>query len=190
MTRSPVRAGVRLDDPALESLLDEPVVVLMVGPAGSGKSTMARELAARHPNLEIVSYDREQADGRIVGAAAVARAHARLGRCCTGGRGAVVDGTHRQLERRAAVRRIAAAHRLPTIALVVLPSLERCLAQQRLRSRVVPESDVRAQHAAVTELLPRLPAERYDLVALLDTGARCLPVFRESTATPCDPLTG
>ncbi|SEP53715.1 Predicted kinase [Amycolatopsis saalfeldensis] len=170
MTRYPVRADVRLDDPALESLLSGPVVVLMVGPAGGGKSTVARELTAQRPHLEIVSYDREQADGRIVGAAAVARAHGRLRQCCAGGRGAVVDGTHRQPERRAAVQRIAVAHQLPTIALVVLPSLTRCLEQQLLRSRVVPESDVRAQHAAVTELLPSLPAEGYELVAVLDPG--------------------
>lgn len=152
MTRSPARTGVRLDDPTLETLLDEPVVVLMVGPAGGEKSTVARELATRRPHLEIVSYDREQADGRIVGAAAVARAHARLGRCCADGRGA--------------------------------------LSSSGYGPRVVPGSAVRAHHDAVTELLPRLPAEGYDLVAVLAPAARCLPEFRECTAAPCDPLTG
>lgn len=175
METAQIRTNVRLGDPVLEELLLGPVVVLMVGPAGAGKSTVARELSVRHPHLVVVSYDQEQGDGGVVDEAAVVRTQARLARRCAGGLGAVVDGTHRQLVRRAAVLRIAAEHQLPTVALVVLPSLERCLHQQALRARLVPETDVRAHHAAVTDLLPALPSEGYDLVAVLDHTATGCP---------------
>jgi hypothetical protein len=40
----------------------------------------------------------------------------------------------------------------------------------------------------VTALLPTLPAEGYDLVAVLAAAGRRLPDFRENAPAPCDPL--
>ncbi|MFD8994237.1 AAA family ATPase [Streptomyces abikoensis] len=89
--------------------------LIVMGPSGSGKSTKAAQLAAELGAV-VVSYDDHQrrAEGDTgvepVGEQALARAWAELDAHLAAGTLVVVDGTHCQPERRAAVREIAAAH--------------------------------------------------------------------------------
>jgi predicted kinase len=145
----------------------DPCVVLMVGPSGSGKSTVAGWLAARNPGLKVLSYDAAQGDGGVCTLDAVARVHAELAARCAQGLASLVDGTHRQPERRAAVSAAAAAHGLPVVAVVLQVPLASCLANQSRRPRRVPAVDVREHHAVLTAAMPDLLDEGYDVVVVL-----------------------
>lgn len=144
-------------------------VLMMVGPAGSGKTTLARQFAAGAGGA-VVSYDRHQRaipgdDGvESVSPRALAAAWQELTTCCAAGTPVVVDGTHSQAERRARVRAIASAAGYDTVAVVVLTPLEVCQARQDRRVRKVPPADVARQHAAITAALPELTGEGYAAV--------------------------
>jgi predicted kinase len=153
--------------------LPGPSVILLVGASGAGKSTLAARLLAARPDLGCVSYDAHQRrqpgdDGvRACTAGAIAAAHSELEARCAAGLSTVVDGTHRQPERRAAVRAIAATHHLPVIAIVLLVPLQDCLTQQHHRARQVPAADVAAQHASIAAALPHLHSEGYAATLVL-----------------------
>ncbi|MGW0647685.1 AAA family ATPase [Streptomyces umbrinus] len=143
-----------------------------MGASGSGKSTLAARLAAA-TGAVVVSYDRHQrlTDGDTgtepVGERALAAARAELEDDRAAGRQTIVDGTHCQPERRAAVRAIAAAHGMGTVVLVLKASLPTCLARQNLRQRQVPDADVARQHAAITAAVPALAGEGHAVVLQL-----------------------
>jgi predicted kinase len=153
--------------------LPDPCVVLMIGASGSGKSTLAASLAAANTGLAVISYDSYQRrlpgdDGRqTCTTEAVALAHLALAKRCAAGMSTIVDGTHRQLERRTAVRSIADTHGLLTVAVALVVPLDQCLARQHARSRRVPREDVTAQHATLAESLPGLHREGYAAVVLV-----------------------
>uniref|UniRef100_UPI003F4905A8 AAA family ATPase n=1 Tax=Amycolatopsis sp. CA-096443 TaxID=3239919 RepID=UPI003F4905A8 len=153
-------------DAAGGDLLPMPCVVLMVGPSGAGKSSVAQRIAAR-TGMAVLSYDSEQGDGTTVQQAAVDRAHARLQHRCAAGLSSVVDGTHRQPDRRAAVRAISTTHGLPVVAVALRVSLRTCLANQHRRDRHVPDEHVRSQHAALATAMPGLLDKGYHAVVVL-----------------------
>jgi predicted kinase len=83
----------------------------------------------------------------------------------------IVDGTHRQPDRRTAVRTIAAAYGLPTVAVVLVVPLEHCLVRHLGRPRRVPAGDIEIQYTAITAALPELHREGYAAVVTLTTAA-------------------
>jgi len=157
-----------------ELVLPDPCVVVLVGAAGSGKSTFA----ARHfPPAAVLSSDAlreaiagDAADQRA-SKAAFAALHRALERRLAAGRLAVVDATNLTRAGRADVRRIAARHALPVIAIVL--DLPEAVVRQRNagRDRVVPEEVVSRHLAALAAALEPggLAAEGYaDVIRLTD----------------------
>lgn len=146
-------------------------LVLLVGPAGSGKSTWA---AQRFASDEVLSSDAyralvagDAADQAATGDAfrvlhAVAAARLRRGLRC------VVDATNLTAGARRSLLRLAARAGRPRVAVVFDVSLERCLAQNDGRAgRRVPEDVVRRQHRASRLALTRLPGEGFDDILVL-----------------------
>ena len=136
-------------------------VVVLIGPAGSGKSTWA---AANYRPERIVSLDRlrgivaddECSQDPDVTADAVALMHQildrRLGRRLV----TVIDATNGVPAERAQLVAGARRHQLPAVAVVVGTPLDVCLTRQAARpgppfgrqwGRAVPPSVVRNQHA-------------------------------------------
>ena len=129
-----------------ELVLPDPCVVLLVGAAGSGKSTFA----ARHFAVDaVLSSDalREVIAGNAADQRATrpafAALHEALDRRLAAGRLAVVDATNLTVGARANVRRIAAKRGVPVVAIVLdLPEdLVRRQNAGRL-GRVVPDAVV------------------------------------------------
>jgi protein phosphatase len=131
--------------------LPEPCLVVLIGAAGAGKSTLAARLFPADAILSsdafrgIVSGD--EADQRAT-RTAFAILHRELDRRLALGRSTVVDATSVTAFARRSLLRRAGAHRVPAIALVLDLPPELVLARNASRARhVVPEPAVRRQLA-------------------------------------------
>jgi protein phosphatase len=163
-------------DPAVIEL-PEPCVVVLVGAAGAGKSTLAARLFAP---AEVLSSDAFRA--MVSGDASDQRAtrtafsilHRQLAKRLAAGRTAVVDATNVTPFARRAVLRTAAASRTPVVAIVLDLAPELVLARNAGRTgRVVPEEAVRHQldHLRRTLAPGRLEGEGFAAVHRLTTAA-------------------
>lgn len=82
----------------------------------------------------------------------------------------VIDATNCEQSVRADLIATARRHGVPTVALVVPTPLSVCVERQEARpaNRRVPEHVVRAQHAAMVDAFPGLPAEGFDHVVIAE----------------------
>jgi protein phosphatase len=143
--------------PARSIALPEPCLVVLIGAAGAGKSTLAARLFRPDAILssdgfrEVVSGDpTDQGATRT----AFAILHRQLDRRMADGRTTVVDATSvTPFARRTLVRR-AAANGVPAIAIVLDLDTATVLARNAARAdRVVPETAVRRQLADLARSL-------------------------------------
>ena len=139
--------------------LPEPCLVVLVGAAGAGKSTLAARLFARD---EVLSSDAQRAlltgdeADQAVTKTAFAILHRQLARRMAEGRTTVVDATNvTSFARRSLVRRATAAG-VPSVAIVLDLAPELVIARNATRlGRIVPEAAVRRQLADLARSLRR-----------------------------------
>ena len=151
------RAGVATIVAAVIIELADPCLVVLVGAAGAGKSTLAARLFDPE---QVLSSDAHRAliagDEADQGATKTAFAilHRRLAQRMTEGRTTVVDATNvTTFARRSLVRR-AAAHDVPAVAIVLDLAPNLVLARNATREgRIVPEDAVRRQVAELARSL-------------------------------------
>lgn len=157
--------------------LPSPCLVVLAGPAGSGKSTWA---AAHFPADAVVSSDRLRA---VVGAgeddiAASADALALLDRIVAArvarGLTTVIDTTGLDADRRARWRELAAARPMACVAVGFDTPAPECRARNRVRRHPVPADALRAQLRAWPAARDALAAEGFDRV-LAPEPARVVP---------------
>jgi predicted kinase len=133
--------------------LPEPCLVVLIGAAGAGKSTLAARLFPREAVLSSDAY-REIVSGNAADQRASRIAFSildrELERRMATERTAVVDATSVTANARRALLRRANAHGIPAIAIVLDLDPELVLSRNAARpGRVVPEAAVRQQLAAM-----------------------------------------
>jgi len=146
--------------------LPSPCLVVLVGPAGSGKSTWARTNLGRH----VVSSDslrdlvgegehdlRASADAFAVLDDVVAR---RLARRLT----TVIDSLGTDAARRDEWRRLARRNQMPCVAVLFDVGSAQLRRQNRARAKRVPDDVVRRQLAEWPAVMAAVEAEPFDAV--------------------------
>ena len=176
-------------DPAPILSVPAPSLVLLIGPAGSGKSTFCR----RHfPATAVVSSDAcraaitGDAADQSATPAAFRLAHERVEARLRDRRLAVLDATNLQPSARRAALRLAERHHLPAVAIVLDLPPEECLRRDAgRRHRRVGPSVIRAHAAALRAAIPALQGEGFAVVHRLEgTAAGRARVVKEPLA--CD----
>jgi protein phosphatase len=170
--------------------LPEPCLVVLVGAAGAGKSTLA---ARSFAPADVLSSDalRELVSGdpadQTVTKVAFSILHRELDRRLAAGRTTVVDATNVTGAARRSLTRRAARHRIPAIAIVL--DLDATLVQARNATRpdrIVPSEAVAHQLAALARTMRRdeFEAEGFAAVHVVRTAAELeeLAVLRAGEA--------
>ena len=157
--------------------LPDPCLVVLVGAAGSGKTTLAARLFAPDQVLSsdahraLISGD--EADQRVT-KTAFAVLHRRLARRMAEGLTTVVDATNvSSFARRSLVRR-AVAHGIPAVAIVLDLPPQLVLSRNAARSgRIVPEDAVRRQLGELAGSIRRgsLDLDGFEAVHVLRSAA-------------------
>lgn len=166
------RVATPTGDPlaALAVRLPEPCLVVLVGAAGAGKSTLAARLFQPGDVLSSDAY-RELVAGDAADQSATRTAfamlHRELDRRLARGRTAVVDATNvTAFARRGLVRR-ATAHGVPAVAVVLDLAPALVLARNATRlGRIVPERAVRDQMRELERALRRGALEHEGFAAI------------------------
>lgn len=149
-------------------------VVILIGPAGSGKSTFA----ARHFAADsILSADRLR--GLIGGDESsqrrnedvFERLHQLVEARAAAGFLTVVDATNTRGPARSELGWLAHRHRRPLIAIALRLPLATCLEQNARRPRPVPPRVVRQQAADLRHLETDLETEGYAAVCIYESNA-------------------
>jgi protein phosphatase len=151
--------------------IPDPSLVLLVGPAGAGKSTFA---ASHFKQTEIISSDRcramvcdDESDQGVNGAAFGLLHHITRVRLAAG-RLAVIDATNLETPARRRLLRIASDNHVPAVAIAFNIPLEKCLERNLARSERVVNEDVVSLHAAQFErAIARLHLEGYAHIYIL-----------------------
>ncbi|MFE7948231.1 AAA family ATPase [Streptomyces sp. NPDC057426] len=156
----------------LDTTIPEPALIVLIGAAGSGKSTWA----STWPRTQVLELDAFRAlvsdeagdQSATADAVAVLRTvlEARLARKKT----TVIDATNTEKAVRAGLVQAARRHGVPVVALLVSTTADVCVDRQtgRTPDRAVPEDVVRAQHAAAVAAFPGLRGEGFDHVVFAD----------------------
>ena len=139
--------------------LPGPCLVIFVGAAGSGKTTLAGRLFASDEVLSSDAYramlSGDEADQRMT-RVAFRLLHRDLDRRLAARRTTVVDATNVTAFARRSLARIALRHGLPAIAVVLDLPADLVLARNATRpGRIVPEAAVRRQLADLQRALRR-----------------------------------
>lgn len=157
--------------PAARVTIPSDAVVLLMGAAGSGKSTFAEksffpsEILSSDALREIITSD---PTNQRYNSEVFAFLHDLLGLRAKQGLLTVVDATNVMPNARKTVREIAALHGRPVAVLVMNTSLEDCHLQNAKRQRRVPADVINRHYAQFSDALTQLDAEGYWAVDFID----------------------
>ncbi len=167
--------------------IPNPSLVILCGPAGSGKSTFA----ARHfPPTAIVSSDRCRAmladDERnlAVSREAFTLFHTLIDRRLHFRRLAVADSTALRRDARRALLDIGRRHGVPVLLVVFDVSEDRCSLHDTMRERRVGRAVIARQVRLLHEALKTIPHEGFDGVTILDDASARHAAIEIGTGSP------
>ncbi|MEU7031442.1 ATP-binding protein [Streptomyces sp. NPDC046275] len=169
----------------LDTTIPDPALVVLIGAAGSGKSTFA---STWNPSqvLELDAFRAmvsDSAGDQAATADAVAALRTVLEARLARKRTTILDATHVERAVRAGLVQAARRHGVPTVAVLMGTPVSLCVIRQTARTpdRAVPADTVRAQHAAAVTAYPGLRNEGFDHVVFADQLHRLEPLLQRAS---------
>lgn len=171
----------------LDTTIPDPAIVVLIGAAGSGKSTFA----STWPSTQVLELDafRAMVSDEAGDQAATADAVAALRNVLEGRlarkKTTVIDATNCEKAVRAGLVQAARRHGVPTVAVLMGTPVSLCVIRQSARTpdRAVPADTVRAQHTAATVAFPGLRGEGFDRVVFADQLHRLEQLLQRASDT-------
>ena len=158
-----------------EILIPRNTLVVLCGPAGSGKSTWA---AKHFLPTQIVSSDEcrglvfDDPANQSVSGHAFDLMHFIIDKRLMLGRLTVADATNLRREHRRTLIRIAKSYYSNIAAIVFDVQIETCLARNAARKRRVPQEALMSQYDLLEKTLRTIEKEEFNYVHVLDEGSQ------------------
>ena len=153
--------------------IPEPSLVLMVGAAGSGKSTFARK---HFKATEVISSDfcrglvSDDENDQSASVDAFELLHDIAARRLHRGRRTVIDATNVQKRARASLLALARQYRVPAVAIVLNIPVKTCIEQDRARKeRRVGAEVIRKQSEDLRKSLGQMEEEGFERIYVLES---------------------
>ncbi|MFE5714514.1 AAA family ATPase [Streptomyces sp. NPDC056501] len=170
----------------LDSTIPDPAAIVLIGPAGSGKTTYA---STWNPT-QVLCLDQyralisDQAGDQHATADAVVVLQRVLEARLSRGLTSVIDATNCEKTVRAGLVQTARRYDIPTVAVLMATPVSVCLERNadRPADRRVPEDILRAQHRAAVDCHPRLTQEGFDHVVFALSLDRLGPLLERTAA--------
>jgi protein phosphatase len=144
-----------------------PCILVLIGPAGSGKSTWAKK---QFPGEVVLSSDElrrwltDDAEEQSCSKDAFHQLHELATLRLKYGRRVILDATNVKAEARRVWWELARIKDVPCAAIWFDVPLDTCIARQQRRDRHVPPAIIKRQHGALHDIAARLMAEPWDMV--------------------------
>ncbi|MFC9734281.1 AAA family ATPase [Streptomyces roseolus] len=169
----------------LDTTIPDPALVVLIGAAGSGKSTFA----STWPPSQVLELDHframvsDEAGDQAATADAVAALRTVLEARLARKRTTILDATHVERTVRAGLVQAARRHGVPAVAVLMGTPVSLCVTRQTARTpdRAVPADTVRAQHTAAVTAYPGLRDEGFDHVVFADQLHRLEPLLQRAS---------
>lgn len=168
--------------PAVKLAIPGSSLVLLIGPAGCGKSTFAKK---HFKPTQVVSSDfcralvSDDEGDQSASAAAFEVLHLIAAKRLSAGRLTVIDATNVQKRARASLLAMARTYRRPAVAIVFNLPVEVCIEQDRKRThRRVGAEVIRKQTHDLQRSLPDLENEGISRVYILSSAAQAASATR------------
>jgi F420-dependent oxidoreductase-like protein len=155
------------------TVIASPALIVLIGPSASGKSTWADAFVASSVGGAVVSSDRLRAlagegeDDLKASADAFALLDLAIARRVARRLTTVVDTLGFDDDRRAALRALAAKHKMPCVAVCFDTAPSLCRSRNRARTRSVPAGVLDGQLSTYAKLRMRLDDDGFDQVIVV-----------------------
>lgn len=150
----------------IDSFKDDLLLIIMVGPPGCGKSTLAHQLIQDNPSYSLISSDAIRDEYRMSpdNIDVFYIAHKRTVNNLVEGNSVIFDATNCKRAHRRKIIRLGERNGATIIGLVYTGNIAKCIVWNEQRDRVVPDFVIEHMYYDLAYLEPVKISEGFDML--------------------------